>query len=177
MLVLESLTHARLRNVEPLAELRSYAATSDARHLTAPDVQGTGGARCMTRALTKACMTPEHVDYINAHATATPVGDPIEVHGIKTAMGDHAERVAVSSTKSVTGHLLGAAGALAIAVTGIALREGCLPPTINLTHPDPDCGLAHVANTSRETDAQVALVPSYGFGGHNSCVVVTQFHE
>ncbi len=177
VLVLESLTHARLRNVEPLAELRSYAATSDARHLTAPDVQGTGGARCMTRALTKACMTPERVDYINAHATATPVGDPIEVHGIKTAMGDHAERVAVSSTKSVTGHLLGAAGALAIAVTGIALREGCLPPTINLTHPDPDCGLAHVANTSRETDAQVALVPSYGFGGHNSCVVVTKFDD
>ena len=131
----------------------------------------------MTRALTKACMTPEHVDYINAHATATLVGDPIEVRGIKAAMGDYAERVAVSSTKSVTGHLLGAAGALAIAVTGAALCEGRLPPTINLTDPDPDCDLAHVANTSREADAQVALVPSYGFGGHNSCVVVTRFHE
>ena len=99
------------------------------------------------------------------------------VHAIKTVLGEHTHRVAVSSTKSVTGHLLGAAGALAIALTGMALRKGCLPPTINLAKTDPDCDLAHVANTSRETDAQVALVPSYGFGGHNSCVVVTKFHE
>ncbi len=177
VLVLESLAHARLRGSESLAEIRSYAATSDARHLTAPDTEGTGGARCMLRALTKACLTPEHVEFINAHATGTPLGDPIEVHAIKTVLGEHTHRVAVSSTKSVTGHLLGAAGALAIAVTGIALREGLLPPTINLTNPDADCDLAHVANTSLETDAQVALVPSYGFGGHNSCVVVTKFHE
>jgi 3-oxoacyl-[acyl-carrier-protein] synthase II len=177
VLVLESLAHARLRGVEPLGEVRSYAATSDARHLTAPDMEGSGGARCMARALTKACLTPDRVAYINAHATATPVGDPIEVHGIKQALGDHAQRVAVSSTKSVTGHLLGAAGALAIAVTAMALREGCIPPTINLSEPDPECDLSHVANTARRVDGEFALVPSYGFGGHNSCVVVARWHE
>ncbi len=177
VLVLESLAHARVRGSEPLAELRSYAATSDARHLTAPDTQGTGGARCMIRALIKACLTAEHVEFINAHATGTPVGDPIEVHAIKTVLGEHTPRVAVSSTKSVTGHLLGAAGALAIALTAQALRDGYLPPTINLSDPDPECDISHVANTARQSDAQVALVPSYGFGGHNSCVVVTKWPE
>ena len=177
VLVLESLAHARMRGAQPLSEIRSYAATSDARHLTAPDIEGTGGARCMSRALTKACLTPDAVEYINAHATGTPVGDPIEVHSIQQALGEHATRVAVSSTKSVTGHLLGAAGALAIALTAHALRDGYLPPTINLSDPDPECDISHVANTARQSDAQVALVPSYGFGGHNSCVVVTKWHE
>jgi beta-ketoacyl-acyl-carrier-protein synthase II len=177
VLVLESLAHARMRDAQPLAEIRSYAATSDARHLTAPDVEGTGGARCINRALTKACLTPESVEYINAHATGTPVGDPIEVHGIKKALGDHACTVSVSSTKSVTGHLLGAAGALAIALTAQALEEGCLPPTVNLSDPDPECDLSHVANTAQRVDAQVALVPSYGFGGHNSCAVITKWNE
>ncbi len=177
VLVLESLAHARIRDAQPLSEIRSYAATSDARHLTAPDIEGTGGARCMSRALTKACLTPDAVEYINAHATGTPVGDPIEVHSIKQALGEHATRVAVSSTKSVTGHLLGAAGALAIALTAHALRDGYLPPTINLLDLDPECDILHIANTARQSDAQVALVPSYGFGGHNSCVVVTKWHE
>jgi 3-oxoacyl-[acyl-carrier-protein] synthase II len=177
ILVLESLAHARLRDAEPLAEVRSYAATSDARHLTAPDIDGTGGARCMARALNKACLAPDAVEYINAHATATPVGDPIEVHGIKAALGDHVQKVAVSSTKSVTGHLLGAAGAAAIAFTTAALGEGVLPPTVNLDNPDPECDLQHVANVARKTNAQVALVPSYGFGGHNSCAVVTKWNE
>ncbi len=177
VLVLESLAHARMRGAQPLSEIRSHAATSDARHLTAPDIEGTGGARCMSRALTKACLTPDAVEYINAHATGTPVGDPIEVHSIKQALGEHATRVAVSSTKSVTGHLLGAAGALAIALTAHALRDGYLPPTINLSDLDPECDILHIANTARQSDAQVALVPSYGFGGHNGCVVVTKWHE
>jgi 3-oxoacyl-[acyl-carrier-protein] synthase II len=131
----------------------------------------------MARALNKACLAPDAVEYINAHATATPVGDPIEVHGIKAALGDHVQKVAVSSTKSVTGHLLGAAGAAAIAFTTAALGEGVLPPTVNLDNPDPECDLQHVANVARKTNAQVALVPSYGFGGHNSCAVVTKWNE
>ena len=134
-------------------------------------------ARIMTRALAKTCLTPDRVDYINAHATGTPVGDPIEVHAIKRALGDHAAKVAVSSTKSVTGHLLGAAGALAISLTALALHHGLLPPTVNLSDPDPECDLFHVTNAVRETDARVALVPSYGFGGHNSCAVVARWNE
>ena len=177
IMVLESLSHAKMRGATPIAEVRSFAATSDARHLTAPDREGSGGARCMTRALTKACLTPDRVDFVNAHATGTPVGDPIEVCSIKTVFGDHTKSMAVSSTKSATGHLLGAAGALAIALTALALRDGCLPPTINLNDPDPECDLSHVANTSRSSDAQVALVPSYGFGGHNSCVIITKWDE
>ncbi len=176
-MVLESLSHARMRGTVPIAEVRSFAATSDARHLTAPDREGSGGARCMTRALTKACLTPVCVDFVNAHATGTPLGDPIEVCSIKTVFGDHTKSMAVSSTKSVTGHLLGAAGALAIALTALALRDGCLPPTINLNDPDPECDLSHVANTSQPADAKVALVPSYGFGGHNSCVIITKWDE
>ncbi len=177
IMVLESLSHAMMRGATPIAEIRSFAATSDARHLTAPDTEGRGGARCMIRALTKACLTPDRVDFLNAHATGTPLGDPIEVCSIKTVFGDHTKTMAVSSTKSITGHLLGGAGALAIAVTALALRDGCLPPTINLTDPDPECDLLHVANTAQSVDAQVALVPSYGFGGHNSCVVVTKWNE
>ncbi len=177
IMVLESLSHAMMRGASPIAEIRSFAATSDARHLTAPDREGRGAARCMTRALAKACLTPDCVDFLNAHATGTPLGDPIEVCSIKAVFGDHAKVMAVSSTKSITGHLLGGAGALAIAVTALALRDGCLPPTINLMNPDPECDLLHVANTARSVDAQVAVVPSYGFGGHNSCVVVTKWNE
>ena len=177
VLVLESLKHARLRDATPIAEIRSYAATSDARHLTAPDENGTGATRCMLRALTKACFTPQHVDYINAHGTGTPVGDPIEATAIKAAFGDHAASTAVSSTKSSTGHLLGAAGALAVGVTSMALREGVLPPTINLDRPDPDCDLLHVPNVAVQRDVRVALVPSYGFGGHNGCVVLEKWSE
>ncbi len=170
VLVLETLTHARARGAEPLAEVRSYAATSDAVHLTAPDPEGRGAVECMRRALKRAGVGPEDVDYINAHAPGTPVGDPIEATAIRALLGD---RVFVSSTKSSTGHLLGAAGGLAIALAALALRDGLLPPTINLTDPDPACELLHVANVPKATDARVALVPAYGFGGHNSCVVVT----
>lgn len=173
VMVLETLVHARARGVEPLAELRSYAATSDAVHMTAPDPEGAGAAECMRRALRRAGLEPADVDYLNAHAPGTPLGDPIEATAIRGVFGEHAGRVLVSSTKSATGHLLGAAGALAVALTTCALREGTAPPTVNLTAPDPGCELLHVANVAKSTALRTALVPSYGFGGHNSCVVVT----
>ena len=176
-MVLESLAYARKREAVPLAEVRSYAATFEGLHFVTPDKTGASAARCMTRALSKAHLAPEEVHYISAHATGTSVGDPIEAAAIKAAFGDHASSLAVSSTKSTTGHLLGAAGALATGLTIRALSEGCLPPTINLTDPDPACDLAHIANVARAVDARVALVPSYGFGGHNSCLVVARWDE
>lgn len=174
VLILESLAHAKQRGAAPLSELLAYGASSDGLHFTAPDKTGQSAARCVTRTLAKAGLAAEHVDYINAHATGTQVGDPIEVAAIEAALGDHAAKVAISSTKSVTGHMLGAAGALAVALTTLALREGCLPPTINLTDPDPACDMRHVANVAQPTDARVALAISNGFGGHNSCVAIAK---
>ena len=175
ILVLESLEHALERGAEPLAELRAYAATSEGLYFVAPDETGLGPARCMTRALSKARLRPQDVGYINAHATGTLIGDPIEAAAIRQVFDAHIDRVAVSSTKSATVHLLGAAGALATAATILALREGCLPPTINLADPDPACALNHLANVPKPADARVALVPGYGFGGHNACLVVTRW--
>lgn len=177
VLVIESLAHARGRGAEPLAELLSYAATSDGLHFTKPDQTGASAALCVKRALAKAGLGAEEIDYINAHATGTPVGDRIEVAAIKKALGGRATVVPVSSTKSTTGHLLGAAGALAIALTVMALREGCLPPTINLTDPDPDCDLNHVVDVARPSDARTALALCSGFGGHNSCLLVRKWVE
>jgi 3-oxoacyl-[acyl-carrier-protein] synthase II len=173
VLVLETLEHARSRDVEPIAEIRSYAATSDAVHLTAPDTEGAGAVECMRRSLAKAQLAPQDVDYINAHAPGTPLGDPIEARAIHTLLGEGAAKTFVSSTKSTTGHLLGAAGAFAIALTACAIRDAKLPPTINLSDPDPNCNLLHVANVPKATETRTALVPSYGFGGHNSCLVLT----
>ena len=177
VMVLESLAHAQRRGAAPLAELLAYAATSDGLHFTAPDKTGASAARCVRHVLAKAGLAPQQVDYINAHATGTMVGDPIEVAALKSALGSHASEVAVSSTKSSTGHLLGAAGALAIALSATALREGCLPPTINLTDPDPACELRHVANVARPSEARTALAISNGFGGHNSCVLIAKWME
>ena len=174
VLVLETLTHARRRGAEPLVELRAHAATSDAAHLTAPEPDGLGAAECMRRALGKARLGTDEVEYINAHAAGTPVGDPIEARAIRTLFGDAARRLPVSSTKSTTGHLLGGAGALAVALTACALREELLPPTVNLVEPDPACELFHVSPAAKATAARSALVPCYGFGGHNSCIVVTR---
>ena len=175
VMILESLAYARERGAMPLAEIRSYAATSEGMNFVAPDASGSGAIRCMTRALEKAHLSPKAVDYINAHATGTPVGDPIEVTAIRAILGEHWERVAVSSTKSTTGHLLGAAGALAAALTITAMREGCIPPTINLSNPDVECDVRHVANVAEQTEAEVALVANYGFGGHDSCVVISKW--
>lgn len=177
VLVLESLEHALKRDVEPLAELRSYAATSDARHLTAPDGEGKGATRCMMKAITKAGLSTLDVGYVNAHATSTPVGDPIEVCALKAFLGNRLSEVAVSSTKSVTGHLLGGAGALATALMVHSLRDGFLPPTLNLDDPAEDCQLNHVTGSGRSEDVAVGMVPCYGFGGHNSCLVLKKWSE
>ncbi len=177
VMVLESLEHALARDAEPLAELMSYASTADARHLTAPDEEGTGAARCMARAVTKAGLGPGDVGYVNAHATSTPIGDPIEVRALGRFLGNRLKDVLVSSTKSVTGHLLGGAGALATALTVYSLRDGFLPPTINLKDPAEDCTLNHVLGCGTTTSVDVGIVPCYGFGGHNSCLVVKKWSE
>jgi 3-oxoacyl-[acyl-carrier-protein] synthase II len=167
VLVLESEEHARRRNAPLLCELSGYGASGDAYHITAPSVDGNGAARAMKRALEDAHMRPEEVQYINAHGTSTPTGDPIEVTAIKTVLGDHARRIMVSSTKSMTGHLLGAAGGLEAVVTALTLSRGTVPPTINLERPDPQCDLDFVPNQARATRAKAALSNSFGFGGHN----------
>ena len=173
VLVLESLAHARARGASPLAEIRSYASCSDARHLTAPDETGAGAIRCMARALDKAGLQPEGIDYLSAHGTGTPMGDPIEAAAIRKTFGSWANELHVSAIKSSTGHLLGGAGALAVAVTCCALQEGCLPPTINLREVDPRSQLRHVSNHAIRFRATTALVPSFGFGGHNSALVLS----
>jgi 3-oxoacyl-(acyl-carrier-protein) synthase len=167
-LVLEDLEFALARGAEPLAELVGYAATSDAVHITAPDPQGRESARCMDLALQRARIRPEGVSYINAHGTATPLGDPAETNAIKLALGEHAYRVPISSTKSMTGHLSGGAGSLEAVICIQALRTGVVPPTINLEKPDPECDLDFVPNVAREVDLDLVLSNSFGFGGHNA---------
>jgi 3-oxoacyl-[acyl-carrier-protein] synthase II len=172
VVVLESEDHARRRNAPLLCELAGYGASGDAYHMTAPCVDGDGAARAMTRALEDARTRPEDVHYINAHGTATPTGDPIEVLAVKRVLGEHARRVAMSSTKSMTGHLLGAAGGLEAVITALSLRHGVVPPTINLDTPDPQCDLDFVPNQARESQARTALSNSFGFGGHNVTLVL-----
>jgi len=171
LLVLEELSFALERGAEPLAELIGYAATSDAVHLTAPDAEGTGAAHCMTLALQRAGVNSDEVSYINAHGTGTPTGDPAETWSIKRALGERAYRVPVSSTKSMTGHLLGGTGALEAVVCIQALRTGVIPPTINLHTPDPACDLDYVPGQARRAELDVALSNSFGFGGHNVTLV------
>ncbi len=175
VLLMEELEFAVARGAEPLAEILSYAATSDAVHVTAPDAEGAGAARCMTLAMQRAGVKAEEVSYINAHGTATPAGDPAETEAIKQALGEHAYRVAVSSTKSMTGHLLGGAGSLEAAICVQALCNGVIPPTINLETPDPACDLDYVAEGARQADLDVVLSNSFGFGGHNVTLVFRAF--
>jgi len=175
LLVLEELEFALARGAEPLAEVLAYAATSDAVHIAAPDPEGAGAARCMTLALQRAGVAPDQVSYINAHGTSTPSGDPAETMAIKVAMGEHAYRIPVSSTKSMTGHLIGGAGALEAAVCVQALRTGTVPPTINLETPDPACDLDYVPHQARQAVLDVALTNSFGFGGHNTALVFRAF--
>ncbi len=178
ILVLEELEFALKRGAQPLAELCGYAATSDAVHLTAPDAEGAGAARCIDLALQRSGIAPSQVSYVNAHGTSTLSGDPAETRAIKQVFGKGAYRVPVSSTKSMTGHLLGGAGALEAAICVQALREKIIPPTINLTTPDPDCDLDYVPNQARPCpDLQVALSNSFGFGGHNSTLVFKAFGQ
>lgn len=175
VLILEELSFAQARGAEPLAEIIGYASTSDAAHITSPDAEGVGAARCMTLAMQRADVAPSDVSYINAHGTGTPSGDPAETQAIKRALGDHAYRVPISATKSMTGHLLGGAGSLEAVICIQALRTGCIPPTINLHTPDPDCDLDYVPNQARQVELDVALSNSFGFGGHNNTLVLRAF--
>jgi beta-ketoacyl-acyl-carrier-protein synthase II len=175
LLVLEELGFALRRGAQPLAELAAYAATSDAAHMASPDPAGAGSALCMALALQRAGVEPGRVSYINAHGTGTPTGDPAETQAIKTALGEHACRVPVSSTKSMTGHLLGGAGALEAAITILALSSGVIPPTINLDNPDPACDLDCVPWRARPADLEIALSNSFGFGGHNATLVFRRY--
>ena len=171
MLVLESLDFARKRGAEPLAEIVGYGATADAYHISAPDPEGRGAAKAMLMALRKAGLSPEEVDYINAHGTSTPLNDVTETRAIKRVFGEHAYHVPISSTKSMIGHLLGAGGAVEAAVCVMTIRENRIHPTINLQTPDPECDLDYVPQQSREAEVNVALSNSFGFGGHNACLV------
>lgn len=172
ILVLESEDHARGRGARPLCELAGYGASGDAFHMTAPCVDGDGAARAMQRALDDAGLSPQDVQHINAHGTSTPAGDPAEVAAIKRVFGEHASRLAVSSTKSMTGHLLGAAGGLEAVAAAMTLARGVVPPTINLERPDPTCDLDFVPNQARTHRVTAALSNSFGFGGHNVTLAV-----
>jgi 3-oxoacyl-[acyl-carrier-protein] synthase II len=175
IVILEELEHARKRGARIYCELVGYGATADAYHMTAPRPEGEGASRCMQIAMKHAKVTPADVDYINAHGTSTPLGDICETKAIKDAFGAEAYKTPVSSTKSMTGHLLGAAGGIELAACALAIKHGVIPPTINLDNPDPECDLDYVPHTAREAKVRVALSNSFGFGGHNSCVVVRSF--
>ncbi len=172
VVVLETEEHARRRGAALLCELSGYGASGDAYHMTAPCADGDGAARAMKRALADARMPAEEVGYINAHGTSTPAGDPIEVTAVKTVFGDGAKRLMMGSTKSMTGHLLGAAGGLEAVVTALVLARGIVPPTINLDTPDEACDLDFVANQARKAKVKSALTNSFGFGGHNVSIAM-----
>jgi 3-oxoacyl-[acyl-carrier-protein] synthase II len=175
ILVLETLEHAQERGARIYAEIVGYGSTCDAYHMTAPDPEGDGAANSMKEALKDAGIDPSEVDYINAHATATPLGDKAETLAIKKVFGAHAAKVAISSTKSMTGHLLGASGGLEAMVCILAIYYGIIPPTINYEQPDPDCDLDYVPNVARKAVVDVALSNSFGFGGHNATLVFKKY--
>src|SRR5215469_8726292 len=177
MLVLEDLEFAKARGATILAELTGYSSTADAYHITNPAPGGEGLVRAINRALQKAGMGPEEVDYINAHGTSTPPNDSTETQAIKTCFGQHAYKLAVSSTKSMTGHTLGAAGAVEAVISLMTIQTGIIPPTINLHHPDPACDLDYVPNEARRATVNVAMSNSMGFGGHNACLIFKRFDQ
>jgi 3-oxoacyl-[acyl-carrier-protein] synthase II len=172
MLVLEEMEHAKKRGAKIYAEIAGYGASADMYHFTAPHPEGKGAIRAMRRALEKSGVELSDVGYINAHGTSTKLGDVAETRAIKAVFGDHAYKLAVSSTKSVHGHLLGAAGAIEAAACILALDRGLLPPTINLDDPDPECDLDYIPNKARKADIKVAVSNSFGFGGHNATLVI-----
>lgn len=175
VLVLESLEQAQARGARIYAEVAGYGATCDAYHMTAPAPEGEGGARAMAEALADGGAAPEQVGYINAHGTSTALNDAGETAAIKAVFGAHARTLAVSSTKSMTGHLLGAAGAAAAVFTALALKEGFLPATVNYRVPDPACDLDYIPNAGREEQVEYALTDAFGFGGHNACLLLRRW--
>ncbi|MCX6003289.1 MAG: beta-ketoacyl-ACP synthase II [Chloroflexi bacterium] len=177
ILILESLDYAKQRGVNILAEIIGYGASSDAYHITAPTEGGDGAIRAMKMALKKAKISPTDINYINAHGTSTPLNDKIETKAIKTVFGDYAYKVPVSSTKSMTGHLVGAAGAIEAAICILAMQNSIIPPTINYTTPDPDCDLDYVPNVARQANIKTAMSNAFGFGGHNSVLVIRKYSE
>lgn len=177
MVVVEELEHARRRGATIHAEIIGFGMSGDAHHMTAPPEDGEGAARCMAIALKDAGISPDSVQYINAHGTSTPLGDRAESDAVKTVFGQHAYRLAVSSTKSMTGHLLGAAGSTEAIFTMLAMRDGIAPPTINLDHPGDGCDLDYVPNVARQMPIEVALSNSFGFGGTNGTLVFRTFRD
>ena len=177
LLVLEDLEHAQRRGAPILAEMVGYGMSGDAYHITSPSEDGDGAFRVMRNCLRDAGIAPEKIDYINAHGTSTPMGDLIETKAIKRVFGEHARKVAVSSTKSMTGHLLGGAGGLEAGLTVLAIRDQVAPPTINLQHPDVDCDLDYVPNTARPMKIDYALSNSFGFGGTNGCLIFKKWQS
>ena len=177
LLVLESLEHAEQRGANILAEMSGYGASSDAHHVTQPHPEGEGAARAMKWAIEDAGITPDKVDYINAHGTSTPLNDKYETIAMKRMYGDHAYKLAISSTKSMNGHLLGAAGGIEAAFTVLTIKNGIVPPTINIDNPDPDCDLNYVPNTAKKQPVNVAMSNSLGFGGHNASLVFERFTQ
>ena len=177
VLILEELEHARARGAKIYAEVAGYGATGDAHHITSPAPDGEAAAKAMELAYTEAGLTPADIDYINAHGTSTPVNERYETIAIKKALGDAAKTVAVSSTKSMTGHMLGAAGAVEAMLTALALRDGILPPTVGYKVPDEECDLDVVPNTARKQDIRAALSNSLGFGGHNAALCLKKYAD
>lgn len=177
LIVLESLKHAEQRGANILAELSGYGASSDAHHITQPHPEGEGAARAMKWAIEDAGIAPDKVDYINAHGTSTPLNDKYETIAMKRMYRDHAYKLAISSTKSMTGHLLGAAGGIEAAFTVLAIKDGVVPPTININDPDPDCDLNYVPNNAIKQTVNVAMSNSLGFGGHNASLVFKRFAQ
>lgn len=175
VVVVEALEHAKARGAKIYCELAGYGLSSDAHHMTAPPPEGEGAGRAMKMALHHAGLMPNDVDYINAHATSTGLGDISETHAIKGVFGDYARKVGISATKSMTGHLLGGAGAVEMAACALAIRDGIIPPTINLENQDPECDLDYTANKAKERTVSVAINNSFGFGGHNATLVAKRF--
>jgi len=177
LVVLEELEHAKARGARIYAEVLGYGGSADAGHITQPDAEGTGAARAMQCALRDGKLSPEEIGYINAHGTSTPLGDQAETVAIKRIFGDYAHRVSISSTKSQLGHLLGASGGVELVLTVLAVRDGMIPPTINLETPDPGCDLDYTPNVARERPIKAAMSNSFGFGGHNASVIVGQLRS
>ncbi|WP_074111692.1 beta-ketoacyl-ACP synthase II [Paenibacillus sp. P46E] len=175
ILILESLEHAEKRGAKIYAEVIGYGLSADAHHMTEPDPDG--AARCIKMAIRDAGIAPEEIDYINAHGTSTPVGDKSETTAVKMALGEHAYKVAISSTKSMTGHLLGAAGGVEAIICGLSLQKGVIAPTINLDNPDPECDLDYVPNVPRKADLNIVMSNSFGFGGHNATIILKKYNQ